>query len=112
MWISRSTAGWRWRRTTSDPKAYKQNDVVTACNGTTIEVIHTDAEGRMVLADTLALASKGKPGLMIDYATLTGSCVAGPRHTLQRRLQQSPRLRGTDHRRRPRQRRTRLALPH
>ncbi len=58
------------------PKAYKQNDVVTACNGTTIEVIHTDAEGRMVLADTLALASKGKPGLIIDYATLTGSCVA------------------------------------
>ncbi len=58
------------------PKAYKQNDVVTACNGTSIEVIHTDAEGRMVLADTLALASKGKPGLMIDYATLTGSCVA------------------------------------
>jgi leucyl aminopeptidase len=58
------------------PKAYKQNDVVTACNGTTIEVIHTDAEGRMVLADTLALAGKGKPGLMIDYATLTGSCVA------------------------------------
>ena len=57
------------------PKAYKQNDVVTACNGTTIEVIHTDAEGRMVLADTLALAGKGKPGLMIDYATLTGSCV-------------------------------------
>lgn len=58
------------------PKAYKQNDVVTACNGTTIEVIHTDAEGRMVLADTLALAGKEKPGLMIDYATLTGSCVA------------------------------------
>ncbi len=58
------------------PKAYKQNDVVTASNGTTIEVIHTDAEGRMVLADTLALAGKDKPGLMIDYATLTGSCVA------------------------------------
>jgi leucyl aminopeptidase len=57
------------------PKAYKQNDVVTASNGTTIEVMHTDAEGRMVLADTLALASKGTPGLMIDYATLTGTCV-------------------------------------
>jgi leucyl aminopeptidase len=57
------------------PRAYKPNDVVTACDGTTIEIIHTDAEGRMVLADTLALASKKKPGLIIDYATLTGACV-------------------------------------
>jgi len=57
------------------PRAYKQNDVVTACDGTTIEVVHTDAEGRMVLADTLALAAKKKPALMIDYATLTGACV-------------------------------------
>ncbi len=57
------------------PRAYKQNDVVTACNGTTIEVMHTDAEGRMVLADTLALASRERPALIIDYATLTGSCV-------------------------------------
>jgi leucyl aminopeptidase len=56
-------------------RAYKPNDVVTACNGTTIEVKHTDAEGRMVLADTLALASKEKPHVMIDYATLTGACV-------------------------------------
>jgi leucyl aminopeptidase len=55
------------------PKAYKQNDVVTALNGTSIEIIHTDAEGRMVLADTLTLASRGKPDLMIDFATLTGS---------------------------------------
>ncbi|MFQ5487311.1 MAG: M17 family metallopeptidase [Gammaproteobacteria bacterium] len=57
------------------PKAYKQNDVIRACNGTTIEVVHTDAEGRMVLADTLALAAKTRPGLMIDYATLTGACI-------------------------------------
>jgi len=55
------------------PKAYKQNDVVTALNGTTIEIMHTDAEGRMVLADTLTLASRKKPDLMIDFATLTGS---------------------------------------
>lgn len=58
------------------PKAYKQNDIVTALNGTTIEVIHTDAEGRMVLADTLTLASRAKPDLMIDFATLTGSMAA------------------------------------
>jgi leucyl aminopeptidase len=55
--------------------AYKQRDVVTACNGTTIEVMHTDAEGRMVLADTLALAGKARPALLIDYATLTGACI-------------------------------------
>lgn len=54
-------------------KAYKQNDVVTALNGTTIEIVHTDAEGRMVLADTLTLASRQKPDLIMDFATLTGS---------------------------------------
>jgi leucyl aminopeptidase len=55
------------------PRAYKQNDVVTALNGTTIEIMHTDAEGRMVLADTLALAARAEPALMVDFATLTGS---------------------------------------
>ena len=55
------------------PKAYKQNDVVTALNGTTIEIVHTDAEGRMVLADTLTLAARRQPDLMVDFATLTGS---------------------------------------
>ena len=55
------------------PKAYKQNDIVKALNGTTIEIMHTDAEGRMVLADTLTLASRKKPDLLIDFATLTGS---------------------------------------
>jgi leucyl aminopeptidase len=55
------------------PLAYKQNDVVTALNGMTIEVVHTDAEGRMVLADTLTLASRQKPDVILDYATLTGS---------------------------------------
>ena len=56
-------------------RAYKSQDVVTALNGTTIQVIHTDAEGRMVLADTLALASRSSPDLIIDFATLTGACV-------------------------------------
>jgi leucyl aminopeptidase len=55
--------------------AYKSQDLVTAVNGTTIQVIHTDAEGRMVLADTLALAAREQPAVIIDYATLTGSCV-------------------------------------
>lgn len=57
------------------PKAYKPNDVVHACDGTSIEVVHTDAEGRMLLADTLALASRERPGLIVDFATLTGACV-------------------------------------
>ena len=55
------------------PRAYHQNEVVTALNGTTIEIVHTDAEGRMVLADTLALAARAKPDLIVDFATLTGS---------------------------------------
>ncbi len=57
-------------------RAYKQNEVITALNGTTIEIVHTDAEGRMVLADTLTLAARsksGKPDVMVDFATLTGS---------------------------------------
>jgi leucyl aminopeptidase len=57
-------------------EAYKSRDIVTASNGTTIEVIHTDAEGRMALADTLALAGKRKPKLIMDFATLTGTCVS------------------------------------
>ncbi len=54
------------------PVAYRPDEVVTALNGLTIEVINTDAEGRMVLADTLALASRGKPELIMNFATLTG----------------------------------------
>lgn len=56
-------------------EAYKSRDVVTASNGRTIEIIHTDAEGRMALADALALAGREKPAAIIDFATLTGSCV-------------------------------------
>lgn len=57
------------------PSAYKQNDIVTALNGMSIEIIHTDAEGRMVLADTLTLASRQKPDYIMDFATLTGSMI-------------------------------------
>jgi len=57
------------------PEAYKSQDVVPAANGKTIQTIHTDAEGRMALADALVLASRDDPGVIIDYATLTGSCV-------------------------------------
>jgi leucyl aminopeptidase len=57
------------------PNSYTQQDVVTAANGVSIQVMHTDAEGRMVLADTLALVSRTKPACIIDFATLTGACV-------------------------------------
>jgi leucyl aminopeptidase len=57
------------------PSAYRPQEIVRACNGTTIQVIHTDAEGRMVLADTLALAARTRPRLTSDFATLTGACV-------------------------------------
>ncbi|MDB2543759.1 hypothetical protein N9X63_01665 [Woeseiaceae bacterium] len=57
------------------PKAYKSQDVITAANGKTIQTIHTDAEGRMVLADALFFAAKEKPDFIIDYATLTGACM-------------------------------------
>jgi leucyl aminopeptidase len=55
--------------------AYKLGDVLTARNGTTIEVLNTDAEGRLVLADVLSYVVDQKVERMIDLATLTGSCV-------------------------------------
>jgi len=58
-----------------DGDCYKLGDVLTARNGKTIEVLNTDAEGRLVLADTLDVALQEKPAKMIDLATLTGACV-------------------------------------
>ena len=57
------------------PDSYRPQEVVRALNGTTIQVIHSDAEGRMALADTLALAARRQPKAMLDFATLTGACV-------------------------------------
>lgn len=56
-------------------QAYKPGDVLTALNGKTIEVLNTDAEGRLVLADALAYASQFEPKAVVDLATLTGACV-------------------------------------
>lgn len=55
--------------------AYKLGDVLTARNGTTIEVHNTDAEGRLVLADVLDVAVENNAAQIIDLATLTGACV-------------------------------------
>ena len=55
--------------------AYAPGDVITMFDGTTVEVLNTDAEGRLVLADALHYAKKYKPELVIDLATLTGAAV-------------------------------------
>ena len=54
--------------------AQKPGDVIRYRNGRTVEVLNTDAEGRLILADALALAGLEKPDVMIDVATLTGAC--------------------------------------
>ncbi len=58
-----------------DANAYRPADVITASNGKTIEIISTDAEGRMILADALVYAQRYKPKAVIDLATLTGACI-------------------------------------
>ncbi len=62
--------------------ATRPGDVLTARNGKTIEVLNTDAEGRLILADALSLASEAKPDIIVDLATLTGACMValGPRY--------------------------------
>ncbi len=55
--------------------ASKPGDIVTSMNGLTIEILNTDAEGRLVLCDTLTYAEQFKPASVIDVATLTGACV-------------------------------------
>ena len=54
---------------------YKPGDVYKSMNGKTVEIMHTDAEGRLILADALAYAKRFKPDAVIDLATLTGACV-------------------------------------
>ena len=57
------------------PDAQRPGDVYTARNGTTVEVLNTDAEGRLVLGEALVLASEEEPAAIVDLATLTGACV-------------------------------------
>jgi leucyl aminopeptidase len=58
-----------------DAHSYRPADLITASNGKTIEIISTDAEGRMILADALVYASRYQPKAVVDLATLTGACV-------------------------------------
>ena len=60
--------------------AYAPGDVITMFDGTTVEVLNTDAEGRMILADALSYAKNYNPELVIDFATLTGAAKAAIGH--------------------------------
>lgn len=56
-------------------RATKPGDVVTAMNGKTVEILNTDAEGRLILADALAYSVRFEPEILVDLATLTGACL-------------------------------------
>jgi leucyl aminopeptidase len=56
-------------------RAIKPGDVVTSLSGQTIEILNTDAEGRLILCDALTYAERFKPSVVVDVATLTGACV-------------------------------------
>jgi leucyl aminopeptidase len=61
-------------------RAVKPGDVVTSLSGQTIEVLNTDAEGRLILCDALSYAERLKPAVTVDIATLTGACVIALGH--------------------------------
>ncbi len=63
-----------------DGRSVKPGDVVTSMSGQTIEILNTDAEGRLVLCDALTYAERFKPAAVIDVATLTGACVIALGH--------------------------------
>jgi len=63
-----------------DGKAIKPGDVVTSSSGQTVEILNTDAEGRLILADALYYARRFNPAAVIDIATLTGACVVALGH--------------------------------
>ncbi len=63
-----------------DGRAIKPGDVVTSMSGQTIEILNTDAEGRLILCDALTYAERFKPASVIDIATLTGACVIALGH--------------------------------
>jgi leucyl aminopeptidase len=58
-----------------DGSAYRPGDIIRTHSGKTVEVLNTDAEGRIILADALAWAAEQKPDHMIEFSTLTGACV-------------------------------------
>src|ERR1019366_1707496 len=63
-----------------DGRAIKPGDVVTSMSGQTIEILNTDAEGRLVLCDALTYVERFKPAAVVDIATLTGACITALGH--------------------------------
>lgn len=63
-----------------DGRSYRPGDIVRCYNGKTVEILDTDAEGRMILADALAWAAEEKPGTLLEYSTLTGASVVALGH--------------------------------
>ncbi|MGH8852778.1 MAG: leucyl aminopeptidase [Telluria sp.] len=61
-------------------RASKPGDIVTSMNGLTIEILNTDAEGRLILCDALTYAERFKPAAVVDIATLTGACIVALGH--------------------------------
>jgi leucyl aminopeptidase len=61
-------------------RATKPGDIVTSMNGLTIEILNTDAEGRLILCDALTYAERFKPACVVDIATLTGACIIALGH--------------------------------
>ena len=55
--------------------SYRPGDIVKCYNGKTVEVLNTDAEGRVILADAIAWAAEARPNYLVEYSTLTGACV-------------------------------------
>lgn len=77
-----------------DGKATKPGDVHTAMDGTTVEILNTDAEGRLILADALAYTVKAvKPNTIVDLATLTGAVIVGLGHEVAAMFASTDRLR-------------------
>lgn len=63
-----------------DGNAVKPGDVLTSMSGQTIEVLNTDAEGRLILCDAITYSERFQPGVLVDVATLTGACVIALGH--------------------------------
>ncbi len=63
-----------------DGSSYRPGDIVRCYNGKTVEILNTDAEGRMILADALAWAAEARPSALLELSTLTGACVVALGH--------------------------------
>jgi leucyl aminopeptidase len=69
-----------------DGLSYRPGDIVRCYNGKTVEVLNTDAEGRMILADALSWAAEEEPGTLLEYSTLTGASVVALGHHAATRM--------------------------